>query len=252
MSSGTLFVRMNFSAVLVLACFFFVSPADAGFRDKLRQFREEQKQTGGMGLDANTVAAGLKEALTIGTKNSVGMVSRVDGYFGNQLIRIPVPENIQKLEAILRQAGLQKETDKFILSMNRAAEKAAPQALSFFTDAVREMTIPDALSILKGNDTAATEFLRSKTYDRLHASFKPVVTAAMNDVGVTHSFKELMDKARAIPFLKKEAVDLDRYVTSKALDGLFTVVGQEEQKIRKDPAARVTDLLKKVFQPQKD
>jgi hypothetical protein len=131
--------------------------------------------------------------------------------------------------------------------MNRAAEKAAPQALDFFVAAVKEMTIPDAVAILRGNDTSATSFLKSKTFDRIYGAFKPTVTAAMNDVGVTRSFKEMMDKARTIPFLKQEAVDLDHYVTSKALDGLFTIVGQEEQKIRKDPAARVTDLLKKVF-----
>ena len=142
---------------------------------------------------------------------------------------------------------MHKEVDAFILSMNRAAEKAAPQALSFFTDAVKEMTIPDAVGILRGNDTAATDFLKSKTYDRIYGAFKPVVSSAMNDVGVTHSFKQMMDKARTIPLLKREAVDLDHYVTSKALDGLFIVVGQEEKKIRKDPAARVTELLKTVF-----
>jgi hypothetical protein len=143
--------------------------------------------------------------------------------------------------------GFRKEVDAFELSMNRAAEKAAPQALSFFVGAVKEMTIPDAMKILRGNDTAATDFLKSKTYVRIYGAFKPVVTSAMNDVGVTRSFKELMDKARTIPLLKRETVDLDHYVTSKALDGLFIMVGQEEKKIRKDPAARVTELLRTVF-----
>jgi hypothetical protein len=174
-------------------------------------------------------------------------VSKVDGYFGNPFIRIPVPENVRKIERTLRKVGLNKEVDKFILSMNRAAEKAAPQALSFFVDAVKEMTIPDAVNILHGNDTAATDFLKSKTYQRIYGAFKPAVSTAMNDVGVTRSFKEMMDKARNIPLLKREAVDLDHYVTTKALDGLFIMVGQEEKKIRKDPAARVTDLLRTVF-----
>lgn len=225
---------------------FGASLAHAGLMDKVREYREK-KQGASREPDSNTIIAGLKEALSIGAKNGVTTVSKVDGYFGNQLIRIPIPENIHKTEKMLRKVGLNKEVDAFILSMNRAAEKAAPQALSFFTDAVKEMTIPDAVGILRGGDTAATDFLKSKTYDRIYGAFKPVVSSAMNDVGVTHAFKQMMDKARTIPLLKREAVDLDHYVTSKALDGLFVVVGQEEKKIRKDPAARVTELLRTVF-----
>lgn len=225
---------------------FGASLAHAGLMDKVREYREKKQGASGE-PDSNTIIAGLKEALSVGAKNGVTTVSKVDGYFGNQLIKIPIPENIQKTEKMLRKVGLNKEVDAFILSMNRAAEKAAPKALSFFTDAVKEMTIPDAVGILRGSDTAATDFLRSKTYDRVYGAFKPVVSSAMNDVGVTHAFKEMMDKARTIPLLKREAVDLDHYVTSKALDGLFVVVGQEEKKIRKDPAARVTELLRTVF-----
>lgn len=237
--------RISTSALV--ACLLFALPAHADLRDKLREYREQK--TGGSGkLDANTVASGLKEALSIGAKNSVSQVSKVNGYFGNQLIRIAMPEKIQKIERLMRKAGLNKEVDRFILSMNQAAEKAAPQALGFFVTAVKEMTIPDAMQILQGTDTAATQFLRSRTYDRISAAFKPAVASAMNDVKVTKAFKEMMDKAGSVPFLKKESVDLDHYVASKALDGLFLVVGQEERKIRKDPAARVTDLLRKVFQ----
>lgn len=241
--------------LLVLAAsLFFAATADAGLQDDLQKYLPQQK-TGdapdqkktGSSLDAHTVADGLKEALSVGAKNGVANVSRVDGYFGNPLIRIEMPDEIARIERLLRQAGLDKEVDEFLLSMNRAAEKAAPQALSIFITAVREMTIPDAVQILRGDDTAATRFLRSHTYDRMSGTFRPVISSAMNDVGVTRSFKELMDKARQIPFLKAEAIDLDEYVTTKALDGLFVVVGQEEQKIRKDPTARTTDLLKKVF-----
>jgi hypothetical protein len=222
------------------------SLAHANLLDKVKEYREKQQSASGE-PDTKTVVAGLKEALSVGAKNGVANVSRTDGYFGNQLIRIPMPENIKKTEKMLRKVGLGKEADAFILSMNRAAEKAAPQALSFFTDAVREMTITDAVGILRGNDTAATDYLRSKTYDRIYGAFKPSVSSAMNDVGVTRSFKQMMDKARNIPLLKKQSVDLDHYVTSKALDGLFVVVGEEEKKIRKDPAARVTELLRTVF-----
>lgn len=232
--------------LLLVTCFFGASLAHANLLDKVKEFREKKQGASGE-PDTNTIIAGLKEALSVGAKNGVANVSRVDGYFGNQLIRIPMPENIKKTEKMLRRVGLNKEVDNFILSMNRAAEKAAPQALTFFTDAVKEMTITDAVGILRGNDTAATDYLRSKTYDKIYGVYKPVVSSAMNDVGVTRSFKQMMDKARAIPLLKKETVDLDHYVTSKALDGLFVVVGQEEKKIRKDPAARVTELLRTVF-----
>ena len=237
----------HISILVVAACLLFGATADAGLSEKMLEGYLQQKKSGGA-LDTNTIAAGLKEALSVGAKNSVANVSRMDGYFGNQLIRIAMPDKVTKIEKLMRKAGFNKEVDQFILSMNRAAEKAAPQALSFFIDAVKEMTIPDAVKILRGDDTAATQFLRSHTYDHIFGTFRPVVSSAMNDVGVTRSFKTMMDKARAIPLLKKQSIDLDQYVTTKALDGLFVVVGQEEKKIRKDPAARVTDLLKKVFQ----
>ncbi len=231
--------------VLIL-CLLAASPAQAGLRDRIEKALHDRNR-GSSELDANTIAAGLKDALSVGARNSVTKVSKVDGYFGNQLIRIAAPEKIEKIEKVMRKYGMGKYVDQFVLTMNRAAEKAAPRALDFFVSAVKEMTIPDAVAILRGNDTAATAYLKSKTFDRIYGAFKPVVTAAMNDAGVTRSFKEMMDKARTIPLLKNEVVDLDHYVTSKALDGLFTMVGREEQKIRKDPAARVTDLLKKVF-----
>jgi len=234
-------------AFLVLAvCLLAVPPAEAGLRDRVKKALNDRSEGSGE-LDTNTIIAGLKEALSVGAKNSVTKVSQIDGYFGNELIRIKAPEKIAKIEKLMRKAGQGKYVDQFILSMNRAAEKAAPQALDFFVAAVKEMTISDAVVILRGNDTAATAYLKSKTHDRIYGAFKPVVISTMNEVGVTRSFKEMMDKAKGIPLLKKEVVDLDHYVTSKALDGLFTMVGQEEQKIRKDPVARVTDLLKKVF-----
>jgi hypothetical protein len=234
-------------AIMVLVSLAAGIPAEAGLKDKIREYRREKRDRGG-DLDSGTVIAGLKEALSVGTKNGVKLVSREDGYFANQLIRIPMPEKFRKTERLLRKAGFHKEADQFILSMNRAAEKAAPRALGFFLDAVKGMTIPDAMHILRGNDTAATDFLRSRTYGGIYGAFKPVVASAMNDVQVTRSFKDMMSRASSIPFLKKESLDLDHYVTAKALDGLFLMVGQEERKIRKDPAARVTDLLKKVFQ----
>jgi RNA binding exosome subunit len=197
--------------------------------------------------DEGTVTSGLKEALSIGTENAVKSVSQPDGYFGNQMIKILMPEKIQKVADVLKMAGYQKQVDDFVLSMNRAAEKAAPQAASYFKDAIKEMTVEDATKILNGGDTSATQFFKGKTQDKLYAAFKPIVSSSMNEVGATRSYKEMMGQYESIPFISKESVDLDHYVTNKSLDGLFTMIGQEEKKIRTDPAARVTDLLKTVF-----
>lgn len=197
--------------------------------------------------DDATVVSGLKEALAIGAENAVKNVSQTDGYFGNKLIKILMPEKIQKVADVLKMAGYQKQVDDFVLSMNRAAEKAAPQAASYFKDAIRGMTFEDATKILNGGDTSATEYFKGKTQDKLYAAFKPVISSSMNDVGVTRSYKDMMGQYESLPFMSKESIDLDHYVTNKSLDGLFTMIGQEEKKIRTDPAARVTDLLKTVF-----
>lgn len=196
--------------------------------------------------DATTVS-GLKEALSIGTENAVKNVSQPDGYLGNKMIKILMPEKIQKVADVLKMAGYQQQVDDFIMSMNRAAEKAAPQATSYFVDAIKEMTFEDATKILNGGNTAATQFFKNKTQDKLYASFKPIISTSMSEVGVTRSYKAMMGQYESLPFMGKEAMDLDHYVTNKSLDGLFYMIGQEEKKIRTDPAARVTDLLKSVF-----
>lgn len=193
------------------------------------------------------IVAGLKEALSIGTGNAVAAASKTDGYFGNEAIRILMPKNMQKVADVLGKAGYRKEVDEFVLGMNRAAEKAAPEAKQIFIDAIRGMSFEDARKILDGGDTAATEYFRGKTSGKLSEAFRPIVSSSMNDVGATRAYKEMMGKYAALPFVGSESLDLDRYVTGKALDGLFHLVGQEEVRIRKDPAARVTDLLKSVF-----
>jgi hypothetical protein len=202
------------------------------------------------GGDERTTASGLKEALSIGTRNAVAKVSKVDGYFGNKAIKILMPEKIATVGNVLRKVGYGKEVDDFELSMNRAAEKAAPQAKSIFVDAIKGMTIEDARKILGGGDTAATDFFKEKTHDRLYTAFKPIVSSSLDEVGATRSYKSMMAKYESVPFVSKQSLDLDHYVTRKALDGLFYMVGQEEKKIRHDPAARVTDLLKTVFGKQ--
>ena len=163
------------------------------------------------------------------------------------MVKVLMPEKIQNVASVLGKLGYQKQVDDFIISMNRAAEKAAPQAASLFVGAIKEMTLEDAKGILTGGDTSATDYFKKKTSDNIYTAFKPIISSSMNEVGVTRSYKTMMDKYTALPFMKSQSLDLDHYVTNKAMDGLFYMIGQEEKKIRTNPAARVTDLLKKVF-----
>jgi hypothetical protein len=197
---------------------------------------------------AQDMAAGLKEALTVATGKAVQTLSKSNGYFGDASVKILLPEKMQKAAEVLKKAGYQKEVDDFVLSMNRAAEQAAPKARPIFEDAVKQVTFDDAQKIVKGNNTAATDYFKAKTSARLTEAFKPVVADRMNQAGTTRSFKALTDRYNAlVPFGKMDSFDLDGYVTGKSLDGMFLKVGQEEAAIRTTPAARTTDLLKKVF-----
>jgi hypothetical protein len=202
------------------------------------------------GLAEGEIVEGLKEALEIGTSKAVALVSKNNGYLNNPKIKIPLPENVQKAESFLRNIGFGSKIDKFELSMNRAAERAAPRAKSIFWDAIKKMTFGDARQILEGQDDAATIFFREKTSSQLQDEFKPIVNQAMSEVGVTQAYKSVDRKVRKMPFTNSLSFDLDQYVTDKALDGLFLMLAEEEKKIRQDPAARVTDLLKKVFAKQ--
>jgi hypothetical protein len=201
----------------------------------------------GSGLSDVKIGSGLKEALQIGTENAVSFTGKKDGYFMNQAIKILMPEKLRTFEKGLRAVGYGPQVDEFVLSMNRSAEKAAPFAKQIFWDAIRAMTFEDVKKILSGNDTAATDYFKGKTTSNLTDVFKPIVSNAMNEVGVTRQYKELVGRYESIPFVKKESYDLDQYVVTKALDGLFHMVGEEEAKIRKNPTARTTDLLKEVF-----
>jgi len=207
-----------------------------------------QKGASGSSSLSNTeIVDGLKEALQTGTGNAVQVVSKVDGYYKNPKIRIPLPDSVQKTEKILRAAGYGSKIDEFELSMNRAAERAAPQAKGLFLDAIKQMTFTDAKKILNGRENEATLYFKDKTSPRLREVSKPIVHQAMGEVGVTKSYQDLDKSARSVPFAGSFTFDLDQYVTDKALDGLFIMVAEEEKKIRQDPVARTTDLLKKVF-----
>jgi hypothetical protein len=198
-------------------------------------------------LSDGKIVQGLKEALQVGAKNAVEKVSRADGYYKNPKIRIPLPGAVQKAEQVLRGVGYGAQVDAFELSMNRAAEKAAPQAQALLWDAVKQMSFEDARKILQGRDNEATLYFKDRTWQKLDNAFKPIVHSTMSDVGVTRSYQDLEAKVKTMPFSDRLNVDLDKYVTGKALDGLFTMLGEEESKIRKEPAARATSLLKEVF-----
>lgn len=198
-------------------------------------------------LDDSTIINGLKEALSIGTQRAVTVVSQQNGYFGNQLIKVMMPEKMRNVADLLGKVGFQRQVDDFVLSMNRAAEKAAPTAVEFFVGALKEMTFADARQILKGGDTAATEYFKAKTASRIHSAFKPSVAKSLDDVGATRVYKNMMITYKSIPFSTATSLDLDQYVTTRAVDGLFVTLGQEEKKIRANPAARTTELLRRVF-----
>jgi hypothetical protein len=197
--------------------------------------------------DEKTNAAGIKEALAVGTERAVKDLSKQNGYFGNAAVKILMPPSIQKVLEVARMAGFQKQVDEFILSMNRAAEAAAPLAARYFADAIRDMTFEDVRGILTGGDTSATDFFRRKTNDKLYAAFKPIVSEKVGEVGATRAYKDMMGRYESVPMMGKQSLNLDDYVTNKSLDGLFYMVGQEEKNIRTNPAARTTDLLKTVF-----
>ena len=220
----------------------------AGFQDLLNEAKKIFSSDDG--LTEGEIISGLKEALQIGTSEAVQVVSKVNGYYKNPDIRIPLPDDVQKAEKYIRMAGYGDMVDDFERSMNRAAEQAAPQAKSIFWDAIKKMSFDDARNILNGADNSATLYFEEKTSARLGKVFKPIVGQSMEQVGVTGTYKDLNEKAQSIPFVDKFSFDLDQYVTDKALSGLFMMLAAEEKKIREDPAARVTDLLKKVFAEQ--
>jgi len=217
------------------------------FDDIVKELPGAKSGVSQSGLDQKTTVSGLKEALSIGTENAVKAVSKTDGYFSNQIVKILLPDKIQKVADVVAKLGFQEQVDNFILSMNRAAEAAAPKATILFVDAIKTMSFDDARKILQGGDTAATEYFKGKTSKKLYDEFQPVVVSNMNKVGVTKAYKDMMAPYESLPLVPKESIDLDHYVTNKALDGLFLMVGEEEKKIRTNPAARVTDLLKTVF-----
>ncbi len=202
--------------------------------------------TGGT-LTKDEVVKALKEALRIGTEKAVTQLARENGFYLDDEVKIPFPEEVQFVEEKLRTLGLGKLVDNFVEQMNHAAEKAVTKAGPIFYDAIRQMTIADAVGILNGNEHAATDYFRAKTYDQLVAAFKPDIEKVLNTMHVADYWKKVTTAYDKLPFTKKVETDLPLYVTQKAIDGLFVKVAEQEKLIREDPKARTTELLKKVF-----
>lgn len=211
------------------------------------QVRSRMGNVANPGLDAETVAAGLREALEQGSTRAVQELGRDGGYWSRPTFRIPVPEDLQRIDTALRRIGQGRIADDFVRSLNRAAEQATPAARTIFVSAIRRMTINDAIAILRGPEDAATQYFRRSTEAQLTASFTPIVSRSTQAVGVTASYKHIVQRAQALGFADTARYDIDSYVTRKALDALFTLVGEEERHIRENPVARTTELMRKVF-----
>lgn len=232
---------LRISLVILLAFVF------SGITTAQVSLNKLKKALGGESLTSDEVAAGLKEALTNGVSKGSDLVSQLDGYYKNPEIKIPFPPEVKQVETRLRQMGLGSEVDKFVESLNRGAEEAAKQAKPIFVTAVKQMTIQDAYSILKGSNDAATQYLSKTTTPQLTDKFKPVVRESLNKVNATKYYSDLVKTYNKIPLVTKVNPNLDDYATEKAIQGLFVMIAKEEKNIRENPLARTSDLLKKVF-----
>lgn len=202
------------------------------------------------GVDALSTAdinAGLKEALTRGAGAAVAQLGQKDGFFGNAALKIPLPPSLQKAEKAMRLLGMGKQADELVLSMNRAAEAAVPEAKTLLVDAVKAMTLEDAKGILTGGQTAATDFFRSKTEARLTERFGPIVKASTDKVGLAQQYNQYAGAAAQFKLIDRKQASVEQYVTQQALDRLYTVIGEKEAALRANPMQAGSDLLKKVF-----
>lgn len=243
---------MKSSLVLLLASFIVLQscaqqPQKGGLGGFLEKAGQVINNTSGGSLTNDEIIRGLKEALTVGISNGSSQASALDGYFKNNIIKLAFPPDVQRVEARLRQLGLGSEVDKFVLSLNRAAEDAAKKSKPIFVKAITSMSIQDGLSILKGDSTAATKYLQRTTNQELYNQFLPVVDSTLQLNNTTKYYADLVNTYNKIPLVQKVNPDLKQYATQKAIDGLFVLISQEERKIRKDPVARVSEILKKVF-----
>ena len=198
-------------------------------------------------LSSAQASSGLKEALSRGVTTAISETGKPGGYENNPLIKIGMPDRLKSVEKGLRMIGMGSQVDKFEHSMNAAAEQAAPAAKNILMQALKSMTFDDAMKILTGGNTAGTEYFKRTTSAQVSDAFRPIVVKAMASNGVTDEFDGLMKSASQMPFVKAQSLDINNYVLEKSVDGLFTMMGEQEKQIRSNPAARVTPLLKAVF-----
>jgi len=198
-------------------------------------------------LTNEDVGNGLRDALVKGISVGADQAATENGFFGNNLIRIPLPEDLRKLESTMRQFGLGAEVDRVLLTINRGAESAAKEAKPIFINAIRQLTFQDAFNLLRGEKDAATQFLRRTTANELTSLFQPEIQKSLNEVGATKHYADLVNAYNSLPGTRDINPDLNAYVTSMALDGLFTLIAEEELKIRENPAERTTAIMRRVF-----
>jgi len=208
---------------------------------------EETTNAGSSGLSQEEAAKGIKEALKKGAKKGVADVSQLNGYFKNPEIKIPFPPDAQEVADKMRDIGMGDQVDKAVKKMNRAAEDAADQAKPIFINAITSLTIQDAIDIVNGKDNAATNYLRRTTSSQLKKEFKPDIEKSLNKVNATKYWNDIITRYNKIPMVEDKNPDLAEYVTDRAIKGLFVMVAKEENKIREEPIARTSDILKKVF-----
>jgi hypothetical protein len=244
------------TGVLVLALSGLAAPvAAADFKDQLKGWFEPKPAatattpaTATAVLSQDEIVRGLKEALSKGAEGAVAKLGKEGGFLNNAAVKIPMPDGLVKVEKTLRKLGQDKYADQFVVTMNHAAEKAVPEAAGILAEAIRDMTLEDAQAILKGPEDAATRYFRDKSEARLTERFRPIISQATDQAGVTAAYKKMVGKAGAwAGLLGVGNEDLDGYVTAKSLDGLYKMVAEEEKAIRASPVARTTDLLKRVF-----
>jgi hypothetical protein len=237
--------------ILILSCLFlWMNGSAIAQLDALKKAAKGLTSGGGQ-LSSAEIAEGLKEALTNGISKGSDLVSQVDGYLKNPEIKIPFPPEAKKAEDKLRQMGMGSEVDKFIVSLNRAAEDAAKESKPIFVAAIKGMTIQDAAGILKGQPDAATQYLKKTTSSPLKDKFMPIVKNSLAKVSATKYYADLINTYNKIPLVQKMNPNLDEYATDKAIGGLFIMIAKEEKNIRSNPGARTSELLKKVFGSQK-
>jgi len=228
---------------LIIILVFCLQAADAQFLKDAKKLLNSKTK----GLSEKDAADGIREALINGTGESVKLVSVIDGYWGNPEIKIPFPAEAKEMESKLRAIGMGKKVDEFNESMNRAAEKAASEAKPIFVTAIKSLTVKDAIGIVRGQDNAATMYLKNTTSPQLIEKFQPIIKTSLDNVNATKYWGDLITIYNKIPLVRKMNPNLTEYVTQKAVDGLFIMIAKEELKIRKDPVARTSELLRKVF-----